>query len=72
MAALDAPPRALPRLRRLFEEAAPFGRRLHEQAIVRLGGAETPIPYSPILERAAVPQVDDILQAARKLAGGRI
>ena len=24
MAALDAPPRALPRLRRLFEEAAPF------------------------------------------------
>ena len=40
--------------------------------IVRLGGAETPIPYSPILERAAVPQVDDILQAARKLAGGRI
>ncbi len=36
--------------------------------IVRLGGAESPIPYSPILEKAAVPQVHDILAAARKLA----
>jgi len=39
--------------------------------IVRLGGAETPIPYNPVLERAAVPQVPDIITAARDLAQGR-
>lgn len=33
----------------------------------RLAGAETPIPYNPTLERAAVPQEDDIVQAARLL-----
>jgi pyruvate dehydrogenase E1 component beta subunit len=35
--------------------------------IARLGGADTPIPYNPILERAAVPQEDDIVAAARRL-----
>lgn len=35
--------------------------------ILRLGGAEAPIPYNPDLERAAVPQVDTILTAARRL-----
>jgi pyruvate dehydrogenase E1 component beta subunit len=40
--------------------------------ILRLGGSESPIPYSPILEKAAVPQVADILAAARKLASGRV
>jgi len=39
-----------------------------EAPIVRLGGADVPIPYSPKLERAAVPQVEDIVQAARQLA----
>ncbi|MCX6029042.1 MAG: dehydrogenase E1 component subunit alpha/beta [Chloroflexi bacterium] len=39
-----------------------------EAPIVRLGGAEVPIPYNPKLERAAVPQVEDIVQAARRLA----
>jgi acetoin:2,6-dichlorophenolindophenol oxidoreductase subunit beta len=38
--------------------------------IVRLGGAEAPIPYSPILEKASSPQVEDIVEAARKLARG--
>ena len=36
--------------------------------IMRLGGAEAPIPYNPDLEKAAVPQVPDIEAAARKLA----
>jgi pyruvate dehydrogenase E1 component beta subunit len=36
--------------------------------ILRLGGAEAPIPYNPDLEKAAVPQVPDIEAAARKLA----
>ena len=36
--------------------------------ILRLGGAEAPIPYSPALEKAAVPQVEDIVAAARRLA----
>lgn len=40
--------------------------------IVRLGGAECPIPYNPELEKAAVPQVPDILNAVRNLAKGRI
>ncbi|PDT04465.1 alpha-ketoacid dehydrogenase subunit beta [Rhizobium chutanense] len=38
--------------------------------IVRLGGSETPIPYNPELEKAAVPQVPDILNAARDLVRG--
>jgi acetoin:2,6-dichlorophenolindophenol oxidoreductase subunit beta len=36
--------------------------------IVRLGGADAPIPYNPILEKASVPQEDDIVRAARDLA----
>ena len=39
--------------------------------IVRLGGAETPIPYNPELEKAAVPQVPDIVAAARDLVRGK-
>jgi pyruvate dehydrogenase E1 component beta subunit len=38
--------------------------------IVRLGGAETPIPYNPELEKATVPQVPDIITAARDLVKG--
>ncbi len=38
--------------------------------IVRLGGAESPIPYNPELEKAAVPQVADIVEAARGLFAG--
>ncbi|UDL87231.1 alpha-ketoacid dehydrogenase subunit beta [Mesorhizobium sp. PAMC28654] len=38
--------------------------------IVRLGGAETPIPYNPELEKASVPQVPDIITAARDLVKG--
>ncbi|WP_394689348.1 alpha-ketoacid dehydrogenase subunit beta [Hoeflea sp.] len=40
--------------------------------IIRLGGAECPIPYNPELEKAAVPQVPDILQASRNLTKGRL
>ncbi|MCG7393743.1 alpha-ketoacid dehydrogenase subunit beta [Microvirga sp. ACRRW] len=35
--------------------------------VMRLGGAESPLPYNPELEKAAVPQVPDIVAAARKL-----
>lgn len=35
--------------------------------IVRLGGAEVPIPYNRGLERAAVPQVEDIVTAVRQV-----
>lgn len=35
--------------------------------IVRLGGAEAPIPYNPELEKAVVPQVPDIVRAVRAL-----
>jgi pyruvate dehydrogenase E1 component beta subunit len=39
--------------------------------IVRLGGAESPIPYNPVLEKAAVPQTPDIIAAVRDLVKGR-
>lgn len=39
--------------------------------IMRLGGADSPIPYNPELEKAAVPQVPDIVAAVRKLVEGR-
>ncbi|MFC7400446.1 alpha-ketoacid dehydrogenase subunit beta [Chelatococcus sp. GCM10030263] len=35
--------------------------------IMRLGGAEAPLPYNPELEKAAVPQVPDIVAALRQL-----
>lgn len=39
--------------------------------IVRLGGAAVPIPSSPILEKKAVPQVEDIIQAVKSTLAGR-
>jgi pyruvate/2-oxoglutarate/acetoin dehydrogenase E1 component len=35
--------------------------------IRRLGGADAPIPYNPVLEKAAVPQEETIVAAARRL-----
>jgi 2-oxoisovalerate dehydrogenase E1 component len=43
-----------------------------EAPIMRLGGADVPIPYNPKLEKAAVPQVEDIAEAARKLVNNQI
>ncbi|MEL6963863.1 MAG: alpha-ketoacid dehydrogenase subunit beta, partial [Pseudomonadota bacterium] len=40
--------------------------------IVRLGGEDSPIPYNPELEKAVVPQIPDIVEAARGLAEGRL
>ncbi|MQT14215.1 alpha-ketoacid dehydrogenase subunit beta [Segnochrobactrum spirostomi] len=40
--------------------------------IVRLGGAESPLPYNPELEKAAVPQVPGITEAIRNLVKDRI
>ncbi len=38
--------------------------------IVRLGGADAPVPYNPVLEKAAVPQEKDIVAAALRLVRG--
>jgi pyruvate dehydrogenase E1 component beta subunit len=38
--------------------------------VVRLAGLDAPIPYSPQLERASVPQVDDVVVAVRGLVRG--
>jgi 2-oxoisovalerate dehydrogenase E1 component len=38
-----------------------------EAPIVRLGGADVPIPYNRNLEKAAVPQAEDIIAAAGRL-----
>lgn len=35
--------------------------------VSRLGGVATPIPYNPKLEKAAVPQVEDIIQKCKTL-----
>ena len=40
--------------------------------IIRLGGAECPMPYNPELERAAVPQVDTIRDAVSRLCSGAL
>jgi acetoin:2,6-dichlorophenolindophenol oxidoreductase subunit beta len=40
--------------------------------ILRLGGAEAPIPYNPVLEKAAVPQTELIVTRVRDLLQGRI
>ena len=40
--------------------------------ILRLGAADAPVPYNPDLERAAVPQVETITQAARRLARAEV
>jgi len=40
--------------------------------IMRLGGAEAPLPYNPELEKAAVPQVAGIVEASRNLVKGRV
>lgn len=38
--------------------------------LVRLAGKEVPIPYHPDLEKLAVPQVEDIVEACRNLVKG--
>ena len=43
-----------------------------EAPVVRLGGADVPVPYNRDLERSIVPQVDEIVATARDLAGYRI
>lgn len=42
-----------------------------DHPIVRLAGAETPIPYEPALEKLAVPQVNDIVEACRKIMAAK-
>jgi len=46
-------------------ESPAFGRL--RAPVARLCGLDVPIPYAPQLERAAVPQVDDIVEAAAEL-----
>jgi pyruvate/2-oxoglutarate/acetoin dehydrogenase E1 component len=40
--------------------------------ILRLGGAEAPIPYNPVLEKAAVPQTELVVARVRELLQGRL
>ncbi len=40
--------------------------------ILRLAGADVPIPYNRTLEYHAVPQVENIVETARRLAGGEV
>lgn len=38
--------------------------------VARVAAVEVPVPYAPHLERAAIPQIDDITTAAHTLLGG--
>jgi len=38
-----------------------------DSPVLRVCGKDTPIPFSPVLESFVLPQVDDIVNAARKL-----
>ena len=40
--------------------------------LIRLGGVDAPIPYGPVLEKVAVPQVEDIVAAARRLGQNEV
>ncbi|MEO8856751.1 MAG: alpha-ketoacid dehydrogenase subunit beta [Burkholderiaceae bacterium] len=53
----------------MIAESAAFDRL--DAPIIRLGGADCPLPYNPDLERAAVPQTPDIVAAARASVRGR-
>jgi pyruvate/2-oxoglutarate/acetoin dehydrogenase E1 component len=33
----------------------------------RLAAPDTPVPFSPVLEKAFIPQVDDVAQALKEL-----
>ena len=53
------------------EIAAILGEKAFEYLdgpIIRITSPDTPVPYSPPLEEFFLPQVDDIVNAARKLA----
>ncbi len=54
----------------LIAESEAFDRL--DAPIGRLSGAECPLPYNPELERAAVPQVADIVDKARALVRGTV
>ncbi len=43
-----------------------------EAPVQRLGGKDIPIPYNRELERATVPQVEDIVERARQLANNEV
>ena len=34
----------------------------------RLAAPDTPVPFSPVLEKAYIPQVDDVVAGLRELA----
>lgn len=51
-------------------ESAAFDRL--DAPVIRLGGADCPLPYNPELEKAAVPQVSNIVDAIRRSVQGRI
>jgi pyruvate/2-oxoglutarate/acetoin dehydrogenase E1 component len=37
--------------------------------VMRIAAPDTPVPFSPPLEKAFIPQVDDVLTALRQLTG---
>jgi pyruvate/2-oxoglutarate/acetoin dehydrogenase E1 component len=40
-----------------------------EHAPLALGAADVPVPFSPALEKAAIPQVEDIVAAVERVLG---
>jgi pyruvate dehydrogenase E1 component beta subunit len=42
-----------------------------DHPVERITGAEVPLPYATSLERAALPRLDDVVEAARFILGKR-
>jgi pyruvate dehydrogenase E1 component beta subunit len=56
------------------ELSALIGEHLFEQLqapVVRVGARRAAIPFSPVLEQAVVPGVDDVIEAVRRVVGER-
>jgi pyruvate/2-oxoglutarate/acetoin dehydrogenase E1 component len=56
------------------EIAATLAERLWDQLeapVLRVGAAHVPIPFSPPLEKRVIPQVEDILKAAKEVLAWR-
>lgn len=63
---------------RKFGAGAEIAAQIQEEAfdyldapVERITGAEVPLPYANSLERAALPKVEDVVEAARRIVGRR-
>ena len=59
-AVVEAPPAEAPPAEEAFEDL--------DAPVKRIAAPDTPVPFSPVLEKAFIPQVDDVVAGLRELA----